>query len=260
MGFLSSAKKALSGPIGGAIGGKLLDIGESAANAAMSYEENAKLQQRAFDWEKEKLQNATQWHMADLEKAGINPILAAGTGLATGSTGGSVSFGSGHTDLSNFENAATAKKAQQAQEKLQTAEIGKAKAEEKAAEATAARLEAENATNAPRLKNEKEFYESKTGEIMHKIGLGTKEIAPAVSAIGGGLFGASLMRGFKLFKSAHSAAKAAKTGIQLNRKGQAIIKKGMTQDELYRLIPTYQRGQMLPPRRTLRTVGDSYKH
>lgn len=250
MGFFSSA--------GAALGGKLLDFGESAANAALSYEQNRKLQQKAFDWEKEKLQNATQWHMQDLEKAGINPILAAGTGLATGSTGGSVSFGSGHTDLSNYENAATAKKAQKAQEKLQNAEIIKAgadakraEAEQRAAEATATRIEAENATNAPRLKSEKEFFNSQVGNYLHKFGLGAKEVAPAISAIGGGLIGGAVVKGLKGFKNANSAGKAAKSIVRTDSKGRAYIPGGninrATAEDWARLIPTAKRGYMRYP-------------
>lgn len=250
MGFLGSVGKAL--------GGKILDIGESAANAAMSYDANRRLQQKAFDWEKEKLQNAVQWRMSDLEKAGINPILAAQSGLPTGSTGGNVSFGSGHTNLSDYENAATAKKAQKAQEKLQEAEVIKAgadakraEAEQRAAEATATRIEAENATNAPRLKSEKEFFNSQVGNYLHKFGLGAKEVAPAISAVGGGLIGGAVIKGLKGFKSAHSAGRAANSIIKTDSKGRAYIPGGQinkaTAEDWARLMPTKQRGFMRYP-------------
>lgn len=213
MGFASAALAA--------IGSKALDIGGTAANAAMSYEANRRLQQKAFDWEEKKLKNATQWHMQDLKAAGINPILAAQTGLATGSVSGSVGIpSSGTTDFSNYSKAITAKKAQKAQEKLQNAEVNKAQAEQRAAEATAKRLEAENATNAPRYKAEKEFFDSKVGNILHKIGLGAKELSPAVSAIGGGIIGGGIMRGLK---NATTARKAATSVIIRDNNGRAYI-------------------------------------
>lgn len=213
MGFASAAMAA--------IGSKALDVAGNAANAAMSYEANRRLQQKAFEWEEKKLKNATQWHMQDLKAAGINPILAAQTGLATGSTGGSVSFpSSGTTDLSNYSKANTAKKAQEALAKLQDAQVKKALAEQRAAEATAARLETENATNAPRYKAEKEFYDSKVGNVLHKIGLGAKEVSPAVSAIGGGIIGGGIIRGLK---NATTAKKAAKSVVIKDEKGRAYI-------------------------------------
>lgn len=213
MGFASAAMAA--------IGSKALDIGGTAANAAMSYEANRRLQQKANEWEEKKLKNAVQWRMQDLKAAGINPILAGQIGLATGSTGASVGIpSSGTTDLSNYSKAETAKKAQRAQEKLQNAEVNKAQAEQRAAEATAQRLEAENATNAPRYKAEKEFFDSKIGNVLHKVGLGAKELSPAVSAIGGGIIGGGIIRGLK---TATTARKAATNVVMRDKEGRAYI-------------------------------------
>ncbi len=213
MGFATSALAA--------IGGKALDIGGTAANAAISYEANRRLQQKAQDWEEKKLKNTVQWRMQDLQAAGINPILAGQVGLATGSTGGSVNIpSSGTTNIPEYSKANTAKKAQKSLERLQDAQVNKALAEQRAAEATAARLEAENATNAPRYKAEKEFYDSKIGNVLHKIGLGAKEVSPAVSAIGGGIIGGGIVRGLK---NATTARKAATSVIMRDNKGRAYI-------------------------------------
>ena len=204
-----------------AIGGKALDVAGTGANAAMSYEANRRLQQKSIDWEEKKLKNAVQWRMQDLKAAGINPILAGQIGLPTGGVGGSVSFPtSGTTDLSNYSKANTAKKAQENLAKLQDAQIKKAQAEQRAAEATANRLEAENATNAPRYKAEKEFYDSQIGNVLHKVGLGAKEVSPAVSAIGGGIIGGGIVRGLK---NATTARKAAASVIMKDNNGRAYI-------------------------------------
>lgn len=46
------------------------------------------------DWEKEKMQNAYQWTVADMEKAGLNPILATRNGA---NSGGGITAGAGDT-------------------------------------------------------------------------------------------------------------------------------------------------------------------
>lgn len=56
-------------------------------NSAANTKRDLLLWQAQMNWEREKAQNAYQWAVKDMEKAGLNPILAAGNGGAqTGST------------------------------------------------------------------------------------------------------------------------------------------------------------------------------
>lgn len=68
MGFTSLSKK---------IGGWLYNATGAAASAEQNYE-----------YQKEAMQNRHQWQVADLRKAGLNPILSANSGAATGGMGG----------------------------------------------------------------------------------------------------------------------------------------------------------------------------
>lgn len=84
MNILKTAKKILSnngGWIGAAIGAAA-SAGGSWASAQQA-EKAAKIQR---DWERERAQNAHQWEIEDLKKAGLNPVLSAGGQGAT--TGG----------------------------------------------------------------------------------------------------------------------------------------------------------------------------
>lgn len=76
MGFLSS------------LGGIVNDI--TGATSAAAKSQKYALQSAAVNnkYQKEFAQNAHQWEVADLEAAGLNPILSAGGGGATASGGG----------------------------------------------------------------------------------------------------------------------------------------------------------------------------
>lgn len=59
------------------VGNWLYEATGSAASAQQNYE-----------YQKEAMQNRHQWQVADLRKAGLNPILSANSGAATGGMGG----------------------------------------------------------------------------------------------------------------------------------------------------------------------------
>ena len=63
----------LMGSIGAAIGG-------SAASSAMQYHTSRKLQHDAQDWQEKMYKQMHQMEVADLRKAGLNPILSATKG------------------------------------------------------------------------------------------------------------------------------------------------------------------------------------
>lgn len=67
------------GAVGSVIGGI---IGNESASAQMAF--NREMQQKQIDWQREVLQNKIQWQTNDLRKAGLNPILAATQGQASG--------------------------------------------------------------------------------------------------------------------------------------------------------------------------------
>lgn len=77
MGFFSS------------IGGLVNDLTGASSSANSSYKYNAALQNQNWAHQKEAMQNAHQWEVADLKAAGLNPALSAGgNGASTGGAGG----------------------------------------------------------------------------------------------------------------------------------------------------------------------------
>lgn len=59
------------------LAGSVLDIAGGLFSADMQNSATESMQQRNIDWEREQLQNKHQWEVADLRKAGLNPILSA---------------------------------------------------------------------------------------------------------------------------------------------------------------------------------------
>jgi hypothetical protein len=71
------------------IGGIVNDLTGASNSAKSSYKYNAALQNQNWAHQKEAMQNAHQWEVADLQAAGLNPALSAGgPGASTGGAGG----------------------------------------------------------------------------------------------------------------------------------------------------------------------------
>lgn len=92
------------------IGGLVNDLTGASSSASDSYKYNAALQNQNWAHQKEAMQNAHQWEVADLQAAGLNPALSAGGGGGA-NTGGAGGGGGGVSapmgDLSGLLNVLT---------------------------------------------------------------------------------------------------------------------------------------------------------
>lgn len=81
---------------GGALGlaGSIYGANSASKAAGASWKQQVLMAMFQRDWEKEKMQNAYQWTVADMEKAGLNPILATRNGA---NSGGGITAGAGDT-------------------------------------------------------------------------------------------------------------------------------------------------------------------
>lgn len=81
---------------GGALGlaGSIYGANSASKAAGASWKQQVLMAMFQRNWEKEKMQNAYQWTVEDMEKAGLNPILATRNGA---NSGGGISAGAGDT-------------------------------------------------------------------------------------------------------------------------------------------------------------------
>ncbi len=83
---------AIAGGLG--LAGSLYGANSASKAAGLSWKQQVLMAMFQRDWEKEKMQNAYQWTVEDMEKAGLNPILATRNGA---NSGGGITAGAGDT-------------------------------------------------------------------------------------------------------------------------------------------------------------------
>ncbi len=98
-------------------------IGGSLISSAGSLFGQSNAARQAFKYQKRIMQNQVRWRVGDLERAGINPILAANMGLGTGGGGGGVST-PGFPQVGNPATSALAVKTAREQLKQLRADTG----------------------------------------------------------------------------------------------------------------------------------------
>lgn len=114
MGFLSS------------VGGILNNVTGATSSAKDQLRNQEKLNKMSYEQQKEFAQNAHQWEMEDLKKAGLNPALTMGTGggATAGGAGGAGTASSGSSSgIDLINSAVSAYTAKSNKDKIQ-AEIG----------------------------------------------------------------------------------------------------------------------------------------
>lgn len=159
-------------------------------NSAASTKRDLLLWQAQMNWEREKAQNAYQWTIKDMEKAGLNPILAAGgngatTGSASAPTGRQSPQLSSAAALGNFVGDYATLKQQENADEITAAQVAKTHAETEAInaknpyipaqeKAEAARKAAEASKTATDAKFASDNYDNR---MKFEIGQAEKSIA-----------------------------------------------------------------------------------
>lgn len=160
-------------------------------NSAANTKRDLLLWQAQMNWEREKAQNAHQWAVKDMEKAGLNPILAAGGGGAqTGSTAnpgfsGKTQQLSSAAGIGDLAGTYTKLKQQENADEITAAQVAKTHAETEAInaknpyipaqeKAEAARKTAEASKSATDAKFASDNYDNR---MKYEIGQAEKSIA-----------------------------------------------------------------------------------
>lgn len=215
----------------GALAGSLLDRSESRHSAKQQYTYNSWLQAQNEAFQREMAQNAHQWEVQDLEKAGLNPIISAQGSSAASIAGSSAPQGTSAGNASeamsrgvtNLANLITATSGQELNQKLSE------KAQQEALE-SAERTKNITPEAQSRIKNlnsatmvnkaEKALKESQTA--LNEKGLGSKifgtnadtgDILTTVGTLAGSAVGlGGLAGGAKGLKAAYTAYKRWRNG------------------------------------------------
>lgn len=242
----------------------MFDVGSAISGIAGAYASAKaadRTTKRQIEWERERAKNAHQWEVQDLKAAGLNPILSAGgQGAATGSISAVMPDFSGISDIGANMTAAkkaeTERKAQKSQEKLNDATVLKTQADANSAVKTTELLEeqkklaqlelkqkaAEFKASKPMLETEANYRNSKIGKGLSYIGLGTKDLAPALNALSLGIGGFAVKGAIRGATSALKGKQAVNAINKLPPKGKLItgeghIKKGLSAREKWEMIP-----------------------
>ncbi len=195
--------KAISGGLG---------IVSSLAGAAINRSSAKRVQERQEAYTERQMQNAHQWEVEDLKKAGLNPVLSANSAHAIGGAGTTSESGSGVDFSSNMANISSAKNSDSAA-KLNDATTTKTKIEAGVIEPTAKKniekMDSEIEQNEKKIElmeSQKELNKAQkkyTNERARGYSESSSESTSTSTDFGGGL---SLTKGIS-GKAGHSSAK-----------------------------------------------------
>lgn len=177
----------ISGALGA--GGAIFGSSQSANSAN-------KLTQQQIAWERERAQNAHQWEVKDLQKAGINPILSAGgSGATTSGISGAMPDTSGYGKAIDAINSATTLKRTNAEIKNLDATTNKTNVESglltPKAEAEIREKNSATALNSAKKAESKKETEIKGHqEKLYKYGVKGAQAAAPVLGTGAMIYGA----------------------------------------------------------------------
>ena len=213
------------------ITGSIISAGAGLLGSGLSMGSSAKAVKRQIRWERERAQNAHQWEVEDLKKAGLNPILSANGGAVTGGISAPVPDFSGISEgIPNAINSAFTNKqikqeienlkAQVKQSESQTAlnwanaSLAGTQEQQTAEQARKARAEADlaeqtRATQTPYLQQQENFNNSWLGSKLNYAGMAVDKISPVITGLLG-LGVGGIARGLSSANKVNKTIKAEK--------------------------------------------------